>query len=59
MRSRKMDEIMLKRQDFIFTTHFHNLLWRFCPFSGKMAEISEKDEKTRSSPFWEISFSRM
>jgi hypothetical protein len=24
-----------------------HLFWQFRPFSGKMAEISEKDEKTR------------
>jgi hypothetical protein len=46
---------------YMYYSRFHksNLFWRFCPFSGKMAEISEKDEKTRSWPFWEISSSRM
>jgi hypothetical protein len=28
--------------------HKSHLFWRFRPFSGKMAEISEKDKKTRS-----------
>jgi hypothetical protein len=42
----------------MYYSRFHksHLFWRFCPSSGKMAEISEKDEKT---PFWEISSSRM
>ena len=35
---------------YMYYSRFHksHLFWRFCPFSGKMAEISEKDEKTRS-----------